>query len=816
MKRSGRDPRGVTRNRGDLFIWTVVAVALGALALGFLTRSQWTALAMEQSTGDYNARREVLNHFVDRLDDESRTVEAYFVPSHDIFGNPNPVPASGAASPQAGPAFVPGVGAANPPSHEFDEAFKDASGKPHFLAYVYDSAKQTLSLYPYSFRDASKLAVGVSANPIGIYSNVVWFSPSDLLNSQVPLVDPFVKQVYTNRGGVGTDHLYNLGFPEVVGGDKGLQLYIATSNTNKSLALGLTLKPHTNPRSENVSVIVAPLHAKPGDVTISFVNPTWPAQPIQVTSPNYRGTYTPQAGNCSGIIAPLAAEKADSNGAANWVVQPLTPGSCTLAIATSDPTETSMLTVTVGNYQPLITNPAKLAFVNPEDANPVGYDSNGISLGVDSSRVVSATEAKDLSPLSQTNNCGSIAGIATGSSTQGAVSIVVTPNSPGDCIVTFSDGHGGSAQTAVHVGQFSPLVVLPTTVSGKPGDSKSVSVSEANYSRALNVNLNDCAGYASVNGSSPSGWAQLGSGPSSSFTVSLLSPTASSCSILVSDDHNNSGGSPAGPVPISIAVASPTAWVLQIQGPASSSLGVGGSATTFVASAPVTAGSSGPLPVGVTSVSGPCSVSPGGWQTSGTTFTVTPSATTAGNCTVTVAANGTAANSPAQLAFTVSPMGGPTVTGSATSTNWDWVPFQCTDVDTKGRCVGTGFGNFWESGSSTGFVDFLATLNPDANHPIVVTTSLNIGALPNSNGVRVTVDNPPTYGTGSFATWNGAAFIFSSGTGPGIYKIAIGNTESPSNAPPTTATCTGIMPPGKQANATCSAPGGFTYVISQQ
>jgi hypothetical protein len=150
------------------------------------------------------------------------------------------------------------------------------------------------------------------------------------------------------------------------------------------------------------------------------------------------------------------------------------------------------------------------------------------------------------------------------------------------------------------------------------------------------------------------------------------------------------------------------------------------------------------------------------------------------------------------------------ITGNTGSWNWDWVPYTCYDYNASGQCSTTGYGNYWEGGSGAS-VPFPTSISPDVNHPIVVTTSLNLG--PPGSGMTVWVANPANTGILA-ATWNGSAFIFSSGSGAGTYTVEMSYSQSPSAAPPNTATCT-TTGQGKNFQGTCTASYGFDYAISQ-
>lgn len=554
-----RPRRPIARNRGDLLIWTVVAAAIGVVAVGFLTHSVWASLSAQQNTVDFNVRQRALNAFVDRVDNQYRTVDSYFVPAIDVAGGSNPVPAPGSASPKGGAGFVPGVPAANPTAHEFDAYTKDATATAHFVAYYYDATAKTVSVVPYASRDANGNALGVNS-PLAVYRNVTWFSPSSLLNTQVHLVDEHVQQRYTTRGGVAADHLYNLGFPGVIGGDLAVQVFIATSDTNPALSLGLTLKAHTNPRKESTTVVEAPLHSPMAQsaVTLTFVNPLYPAQQVLTSNANYTGPFTLNASSCqpNASVAAVGGARGPSE---TWIVSPVAPGQCSFSVSTVDVNRTAIVQVVVGAYSPIVASPSRIVFVNPRDTSPHGFDGGGNDLGVVTNGAANASEANDPQTIAvDSSSCAGIATIAVVSSQNGSVSTTATPTSPGDCMITFNDGHGGVTTTAVHVGAFSGLAVTPNSASfGSLGASQSSSITESAYSGTFSYNINGCAGYITINGSSATGWQTTGNGPSSSLTIGSVA-NVSGCTVLVSDDHNNSGGTPAGPVPVAVSVSGAT------------------------------------------------------------------------------------------------------------------------------------------------------------------------------------------------------------------------------------------------------------------
>lgn len=446
-----------------------------------------------------------------------------------------------------------------------------------------------------------------------------------------------------------------------------------------------------------------------GSSTLYFGSPAMPAQSFGIHEPNYHDAFTVM-GACQmfgstvavttpGSTLPVPNVSNQDSGPASFVINPVSPGLCAQVIGDVYG-QTSIEQVWVAG--PLTASTASL-FMSPHAAPPGGYPGSSatvsfsktwsftpLSLGFSGCPIVSAVQSQaDVPTFSPAPASGvaSVIAIATGT-----------------CTLTATD-QWGETQTISIVVYDDPgytLNVQPQSGSMNRGDTWTTTTVNASlnapppghsYFPGTANNLN--VGIVAQSGTctwGPPNW----QAPGTQFWATDNDPNGVLCSLTFGADLSTSNNPYPGIAPPNITVtltmnpqphqqvtvcntdplAGSTDWstnpptdymattasppcaaavyALQVSGPGSLSLTVNGGATAFNATAPLISGSSGvtSLAVAVIGVSGPCTVNPSGWQASGTSFSITPGGS-AGSCAITVAANGSARQSPQVLNVSV-------------------------------------------------------------------------------------------------------------------------------------------------------------------
>jgi hypothetical protein len=264
--------------RGDAMTKFVIAALVVSLVAVFLTSglTKGVAFGIEQSTRDTSelAQTRLLEQ---TLPAEADSATSVFIPSHDIFGQPNAV----VNVPTAGGVIGEPVAGA----HEID-FFQRGYGIlgalgvfDKFWAYYYNANTNQIVRYDYASRNAACLATGVSL-PGTTWSNIKKMTAGYLPASQLPLVDKYL----SSTGATPQDVTLQSGFCEAIEGNKGVVVWVDGTPANS---------PVTNPKWLQYAYLLP--SSAPGSVNVNF---TWqpPASGPLLAAPNIVFNYNSSSG----------------------------------------------------------------------------------------------------------------------------------------------------------------------------------------------------------------------------------------------------------------------------------------------------------------------------------------------------------------------------------------------------------------------------------------------------------------------------------------------------------------------------------------